>query len=34
MDKYQFLGLRAEEFHTVLAEYARTDIDVANFLKA
>jgi hypothetical protein len=32
MHKYQLLRLRADEFHTVLVEYALKDSDVANFL--
>lgn len=32
MHKYELLRLRAEEFHAVLEEYAKTDSDVADFL--
>jgi len=33
MHKYELLRLRAEEFRTVLEEYAKKDSDVADFLK-
>lgn len=33
MHKYELLRQRAKEFHTLLVQYARTDTDVAGFMR-